>query len=464
MRPSGLSHHLCTLATAIIFLLTADLSSAQTGKGAREIAAKEAQVKAAEEKLAGSERTLQDLFTKFETQFTELKNGDRRRLRNDLARVLDEPVIKSAEVLGAASDVARAKKTFEAGLAKWIPKLEEEFARECPGTVRTVFLTVFDEVAAKGAAALTPPAIADAAVEKLCDGSTPYHGIWNEDLSKRRPEAKAYADAIKNLEKLRLELAVLKDPKLEWIIGAPTGMARIPDGTYVVEGTYGFPRKRKQIAVKSFYMDLYEVSNEDYWRRYYLTLNDPAVLESRVPRSRDRKPLWKLNPETKRYEPAPETLKKPVVGLDIDAAMAYAAAVGKRLPTEAEWCAAASGAQNADLDYPWGKDYQPGICNDKRAEQGQTVDVTAFPDGRSAFGIYNIAGNVKEWVTTTQDTAKDFATKADIPPGENVVVRGGSFRSNPPRDISTKWRWGLLPINTHEDDVGFRCARDLDVK
>lgn len=464
MRPSRHLLSLRALATLFLSLWVVGPTTAQSTKNARDIAAKEAQVKAAEEKFASSERTLQDLFSKFESQFTALKGSDRRRLRNDLARILDEPVAKSVELLGTSPDVARAKKSFEAGLAKWIPKLEDEFARECPNTIRTIFLVVFDDLAAKGAAALTSAGVADAAVERLCDDKTPYHEIWNEDLSKRRPEAKTYAEAIKTLEKLRLELAVLKDPKLEYIIGAPAGMARIPEGAYVVEGTYGFPRKRKQITVKSFYMDLYEVSNEEYWRRYYLTLNDPALIESRVPRSRDRKPLWKLNPDTKRYEPAPETLKKPVVGIDIDAAMAYAATVGKRLPTEAEWCAAASGSPNADLDYPWGKDYQPGLCNDKRAEQGQTVDVTAFPEGRSAFGIFNVAGNVKEWVTTTQDSAKDFATKADIPPGENVVVRGGSFRSNPPRDISTKWRWGLLPINTHEDDVGFRCARDLEVK
>src|SRR5206468_1137331 len=115
---------------------------------------------------------------------------------------------------------------------------------------------------------------------------------------------------------------------------------------------------------------------------------------------------------------------------------AYAAKVGKRIPTEDEWEAAASGP--ASLEFPWGPRYEEKRCNDKPAANEGTIPVDSMPEGRSPFGLFNTAGNVQEWTATYQKTEKPVV--GEVSTTENVIVHGGGFKDTS-FAVSTHWRW-----------------------
>jgi len=117
----------------------------------------------------------------------------------------------------------------------------------------------------------------------------------------------------------------------------------------------------------------------------------------------------------------------PVAYVSFYAAQAFAAWLGKRLPTEAEWeCAARGGLV--------GKKYPGGdLMNDKLANLAKqyrgTTPVRKFD--ANGFGLYDMAGNLFEW---TSDWFGPYAAgeardPAGPPSGEFKVVRGGSWMS-----------------------------------
>lgn len=147
----------------------------------------------------------------------------------------------------------------------------------------------------------------------------------------------------------------------------------------------------------------------------------------------------------------------PVVYVDLDDARAYAAWAGKRLPTEEEWQYAAQGTER--FKYPWGNEMTPHCCNG--GETGDTTPVTAFPNGRSPFGIYDLCGNVWEW---TESERHDGRTRFCILRGGSYYKAEGSqwyMDGGPqPNDFACKFllMWpGLDRCAT----IGFRCVKDI---
>ncbi len=160
----------------------------------------------------------------------------------------------------------------------------------------------------------------------------------------------------------------------------------------------------------------------------------------------------------------------PVVNVTWYGAQAYCAAIGRRLPTEAEWEHAARGAN--DYIYPWGNTWVSGNASTSRpadtTAEPSAVQVFAFPEGASDYGMLNMAGNVAEWVSDWYDARFYGRPEATIPDptgpvsGTDKVVRGGSWDAVPFFSRSVH-RQSWEP-NSPTAWIGFRCVQDANAQ
>ena len=137
------------------------------------------------------------------------------------------------------------------------------------------------------------------------------------------------------------------------------------------------------------------------------------------------------------YSVLPAINDYPVTAVTWYGAKAYCEAIGRRLPTEAEWERAARGPN--DTIFPWGNTWDPTKASTRRPASGEPslLPVNSFPEGQSAFGVLNMAGNVAEWTSDWYDPrfyGRSEATIADPTgpaTGTEKVVRGGSWNDQP---------------------------------
>ena len=289
--------------------------------------------------------------------------------------------------------------------------------------------------------------------------------------------------------------AVAEDSVTATPAGSPAGMVFVPGGVFsmgddpnaLLEECQDFRGGCQirlfppagpvhEVSVNPFYIDSYEVTNQAYamflneigghegncFEQDCLDLDENAVQLG----------------DDGQYVVAADLQEHPVVGVSWFGAATFCQWRGARLPTEAEWEMAASWDPEAQTKtrYPWGDTFDPTATNfcdvnceahdyaDKEADDGyaQTAPVGSYEAGRSPLGLFDMSGNVWEWVLDWFDPAYYDVSNGDNPrgpeTGEIRVVRGGSWFDTG-NFTSAVFRTGIPP-ELYDDTLGFRCAAD----
>ena len=150
-------------------------------------------------------------------------------------------------------------------------------------------------------------------------------------------------------------------------------------------------------------------------------------------------------------------------------------ATGYRLPSEAEWAWAARADGPNWLKFPWGDSFPPTVAVENYADNtsayvtgrilngytdGHVTSAPVASFGPNSKGLYDLGGNVAEWVHDAYGIpSANGSTQTDplgSQSGDNYVVRGASWAHSKIAELRLSYRdYG----QAGRDDVGFRLAR-----
>ncbi len=244
----------------------------------------------------------------------------------------------------------------------------------------------------------------------------------------------------------------------------PDGMVLIPPGKFkmgCVAGDNDCIKKempQHEVYQDGFYLDVDELTIGNYKKCV-----DSG--KCTVPDSASAYCNWNFGKPGKELHPV-----NCVTWIQADA---YCAWVGKRLPTESEWEKASRGGVDGNK-YPWGDvdgTCTPGMPNSAvgfggikpGCDTGSTYPV-GTGSAKNGYGLYDMSGNVWEWVSDRFGSSYYEVSPAVNPTGPESgafrVNRGGGFGGNCSYMLRSSMRGAVLP-NNGSDVLGFRCAQSL---
>ena len=240
------------------------------------------------------------------------------------------------------------------------------------------------------------------------------------------------------------------------LLAVPEDMVLVPAGPFLMGSDPRMdraagPQERPQrsVVLDAFAIDRYEVTNVHYLRFVMATgITWP--------------PYWTQDPFPEKQS------RHPVIGVSWEEADRYCRWVGKRLPTEAEWEKAARGEDGRI--FPWGNE-PAGWIKSNIAHPGSKrgvkypplANIDRYERGISPYGIYQMAGNVSEWVADWFDPDYYRMGVDDNPrgpaEGQEKVFRGGSWNEDP--EVARSAGRNAAAPSHRSYLVGFRCAKTV---
>jgi len=228
-------------------------------------------------------------------------------------------------------------------------------------------------------------------------------------------------------------------------------MVLIPAGEFSMGTNNGDPDEKPVATINlgAFYIDKYEVTNT-----FYEQCVNAGVCKPPVSKNSQTHASYYGNPDFGNY---------PVTYVNWYMSKNYCEWRGARLPTEAEWEEAARGTDRRT--YPWGEGHSCELANyGYNTCMRDTTAVGSYEKGKSPYGVYDMAGNVLEWVNSQY---KPYPYRADDG-RENQngtgprVLRGGSWSEFEDR-IRSANRFYNDPQSAQPNigTPGFRCAKSV---
>jgi formylglycine-generating enzyme required for sulfatase activity len=229
-------------------------------------------------------------------------------------------------------------------------------------------------------------------------------------------------------------------------------MSYIPAGEFIMGTKYGSEADalaampQHAVYLDGFWMDQFEVTNAQY--RECIDAGDCSV------------PLSYLSNTRSDYFYDSQFDNFAVTNVSFQQAQGYCSWAGGRLPTEAEW---EKGARGTDGRwFPWGDSGNSCLLGNVGRCFEDIVEVGNYPDGVSPYGLYDMAGNVAEWVSGWFDEDYYENSPYENPTGPDTgitrIIRGGSWDDVGVevflRKEIERYGWG--------NDIGFRCVMDAD--
>lgn len=221
----------------------------------------------------------------------------------------------------------------------------------------------------------------------------------------------------------------------------PGELVVIPAGNFVM-GSNNVSDNPDESPAHSVFLNAYAIQKYELTNKQYYQCVKAGVC---------------IAPRNSKYNNA-KYADHPVTDVNWFDAENYCKWIGERLPTEAEWEKSARGPLGST--YPWGEMGVDNTLANYGGNVGDTTPVGSYMEGASAYGVYDLAGNVWEWVADLYyQNTYSFSSLSGQPESGYRVLRGGSWYSFA-LDLRSTLRDNFNP-SYMGNDIGFRCASDV---